>query len=136
VHLEIERRIKMTERDDFSAFLIGFLIGGLTGAAVSLLFAPQSGEETRAIIREKAIELGDKASETAEDAYARAEAAATEARAKADELAKLAKARAEDLQRRGQVIIEEQRSRITNAIDTARRSGKPEEGSESTPTEA
>ena len=33
----------MSDRDDFSAFLIGFVLGGLTGAVVSLLFAPQSG---------------------------------------------------------------------------------------------
>ncbi len=38
----------MSERDEFGAFLVGFVIGGLSGAIVSLLFAPQSGEETRA----------------------------------------------------------------------------------------
>jgi gas vesicle protein len=96
----------MAERDDFGAFLVGFLIGGLTGAAVSLLLAPQSGEETRALIKEKAIELQDRASETAEDAYASIEAAAAEARSRADELTKLAKSRFEELQRRGQVVLE------------------------------
>jgi gas vesicle protein len=39
----------MAERDEFGAFLIGFIIGGLTGAAISLLMAPQSGEETRVL---------------------------------------------------------------------------------------
>ena len=127
----------MADRDDFSAFLVGFLIGGLTGAVVSLLLAQQSGEETRTLIRDKAIEFGDKASETAEDVYARAEAAAAEARAKADELAKLARARAEELQRRGQVIIEEQRTRIGNAIYTARKGNKHQEtGSEPAQPEA
>jgi gas vesicle protein len=126
----LERSSEMAERDDFSAFLIGFLIGGLTGAAVSLLLAPQSGEETRALIRDKAIEIGDKASETAEDAYARAEAAAADARVKADELAKLARARAEELQHRGQVIIEEQRSRINKTIESARKANKPPESGE------
>ena len=47
----------MSDRDDFGAFIVGFLVGGLTGAAVALLFAPQSGAETRALIREKAIEI-------------------------------------------------------------------------------
>jgi gas vesicle protein len=105
----------MAERDDFGAFLIGFVIGGLTGAAVSLLIAPQSGEETRALLKEKAIELQDKASETAEDTYARIETAAAEARTRADELTKLAKTRFEELQRRGQVVLE-----------SAKRGGKPE----------
>ena len=38
---------------DFGAFFSGFLIGGLVGAAVALLMAPQSGEETRTLIRDK-----------------------------------------------------------------------------------
>jgi gas vesicle protein len=115
----------MSERDEFGAFLVGFIIGGLTGAAVSLLLAPQSGTETRALIKEKAIEIGDKASETYEDTVARAEAAAAEARTRADEWAKIARERSEELQHRGQVVLEEQRSRITNVIETARRGGKP-----------
>ncbi len=115
----------MSDRDEFGAFLIGFIVGGLTGAAVSLLLAPQSGEETRALIKEKAIEIGDKASETYEDAYARAEAAAAEARARAEEWAKIARERADELQRRGQVVLEEQRARLTTVIDTARKGVKP-----------
>jgi gas vesicle protein len=115
----------MSERDEFGAFLVGFIIGGLTGAAVSLLLAPQSGIETRALIKEKAIEIGDKASETYEDTVARAEAAAAEARTRADEWAKIARERSEELQHRGQVVLEEQRSRLTNVIETARRGGKP-----------
>ena len=55
----------MAERDEFGAFLIGFIIGGLTGAAISLMLAPQSGEETRGYLKDRAIELKDKAQETA-----------------------------------------------------------------------
>jgi gas vesicle protein len=49
----------------FLSFLIGLIIGGLVGAAVALLYAPQSGEETRAAIKEKSIELRDQATEQA-----------------------------------------------------------------------
>ena len=49
------------------SFLAGFVIGGLIGAGVALLMAPQSGEETRALIADKSIELRDRASETATD---------------------------------------------------------------------
>ena len=66
----------MSDRDEFGAFLVGFIVGGLTGAVVALLFAPQSGEETRALIKDKSIELRDKAQSSAEEALARAEAAA------------------------------------------------------------
>jgi len=118
----------MAERDELSSFLLGFIIGGLTGAVVSLLLAPQSGEETRAIIKEKAIELKDKASETVEEAYTRAEAAAVEARARAEELAQVDRARAEELQRRGQVILAEQRSKFGKSTGTASEASTAAEG--------
>lgn len=121
----------MAENDEFGAFLIGFIMGGLTGAVAALLMAPQSGEETRTVIKERAIELRDRASESLEDAYARAESAAAEARSRADELTQVAKERADELTRRGQVLVEEQRARLGGAIDQARnrtmKSG-PEEG--------
>ena len=78
----------MSNRDEFGTFAIGMLVGGLTAAVVALLFAPQSGEETRALIKEKSIELRDQAQQTAEEAMARAEAIAADARARADELAR------------------------------------------------
>lgn len=106
----------MSDSDDFSSFLVGFIVGGLTGALVSLLLAPQSGEETRAVLRDKAIELKDKAQETAEDAYARAEAAAADARQRAEEWAKIARERAEDLQKRGQVVLEGARKSVTQEV--------------------
>ena len=36
------------------------------GLAIGLLFAPQSGEETRSLLREKALQLQAKAAEVAE----------------------------------------------------------------------
>jgi gas vesicle protein len=84
-----------SDRDEFGAYLVGFIVVGLTGAVVSLLFAPQSGEETRALIRDKSIEIRDKAADTAEDALARAEAAAADARVRAEELAKEVRTRGE-----------------------------------------
>jgi gas vesicle protein len=89
----------MSDRDEFGAFLVGFVVGGLAGAVVALLFAPQSGEETRAMIKDKSIELRDRASQTAEEAIERAEKAAVEARARAEELAN-------DLRERGRGVVE------------------------------
>ena len=62
----------MSDHDEFGAFLVGFLVGALSGAVVALLFAPQSGEETRALIGERSIELRDKAVETGREAYSQA----------------------------------------------------------------
>jgi gas vesicle protein len=116
--------VTMSDRDEFGAFLVGFIVGGLTGAVVSLLFAPQSGEETRALIKDKSIELRDKASQSAEEAFARAEQMAGEARTRADELAKVARTRAEEL-------AQEVRERGKGAIDAVRsKAGKKAEGGE------
>jgi gas vesicle protein len=52
--------------------LVGMLIGGLTGAGVMLLFAPQSGEKTRALIQLKSVELRDRTTEAVDQALAQA----------------------------------------------------------------
>ena len=87
----------MSDHDDFGSFLVGFIVGGLTGAVVALLFAPQSGEETRTVIKEKGIELRDKAAQTAEDALEKAKAAAADANARYEELAAEVKARGQEV---------------------------------------
>ena len=119
----------MSERDEFGAFLVGFIVGGLTGAVVALLFAPQSGEETRALIKDKSIELRDKAQVSAEEAYARAEELAADARARAEELTKEARARATELagevRTRSTEIASEVRTRGKEAIEAVR---KPKKG--------
>jgi gas vesicle protein len=118
----------MSERDEFGAFLVGFIVGGLTGAVVALLFAPQSGEETRALIKDKSIELRDKAQVSAEEAYARAEELAADARRRAEELTKEARARATELasevRERGTELASEVRTRGKDAIDAVRKPKK------------
>ncbi|MGD2077010.1 MAG: YtxH domain-containing protein [Chloroflexota bacterium] len=42
---------------EVGAFMAGFVIGGLVGAAAALILAPQSGEETRAQLVNKSAEL-------------------------------------------------------------------------------
>ena len=81
----------MASRDEFGAFVVGFLVGGLSAGVAALLFAPQSGAETRAMIKEKSIELRDQAQQSLEEALARAEAIADEARTHADEMARTLK---------------------------------------------
>jgi gas vesicle protein len=97
----------MSDHDEFGAFLVGFIVGGLTGAVAALLFAPQSGEETRAVIKERSIELRDKATEEAEAAWKRAETAAIEAREKSEELIKQAREQSEELMKQARSQSEE-----------------------------
>jgi len=104
----------MSDHDEFGAFLAGFIIGGLAGAAAALMLAPQSGEETRALIRERSIELRDQASAEAEAAWKRAEEAAKEASARADELAEKARAQSAEL-------TEKARAKGKELAETARK---------------
>ena len=84
----------MSDNDTLGAFMAGFVVGGLAGAAAALLLAPQSGEETRAQIQQQGIELQARAQETL-----------GEARKKADELIAEAK-------EQGKVVLQEQKAKI------------------------
>jgi gas vesicle protein len=56
-------------RDDSAAagtVIVSFVLGAITGAAVALLMAPASGEETRRLLSEKAREGRDRAGEAAQ----------------------------------------------------------------------
>jgi gas vesicle protein len=86
----------MAENKCAGDFVAGFMVGALVGAAAALLFAPMSGEETRGMIREKGVELGQRADEMS-----------VEARKKAEELQVQAKERAGALQERVKVAVDE-----------------------------
>jgi len=66
--------IDMNEKDTGS-FAIGFLVGAVVGVAIGFLYAPKAGKETRAMLKEKAMEVKEKAGEVTE----KAKEAATEA---------------------------------------------------------
>ena len=48
-------------KDSSGSLMVAFVIGAMTGAAVALLFAPATGEETREFLGQKAREGRDKA---------------------------------------------------------------------------
>ena len=53
----------MSKDSSGSSVIMAFVVGALTGAAVALLFAPASGEETREYLGKKTREGKDKARE-------------------------------------------------------------------------
>ena len=59
----------MREENGFSSgsVLVSFLLGGLVGAGLALLFAPKSGSDTRQMIKEFAGDVRDKAQHYVED---------------------------------------------------------------------
>jgi gas vesicle protein len=72
-----DRAVVVVEKGGTGSFLLGLLVG----AGVALLLAPRSGEETRALLTDRARRLKDAAEEgiddlqdTVEDGFARAKA--------------------------------------------------------------
>jgi gas vesicle protein len=54
------------DRGSSSGIILSFLLGGLTGAALAILFAPRSGRETREILGEKFREGAERSREVRE----------------------------------------------------------------------
>jgi len=76
-------------------FAAGLVIGGLIGAAIALLLAPRPGDETLAQLREKGIELKDRAADLSAEAVKRVS----------------------DLEDKGRSVLEEQKTRLQDAVE-------------------
>jgi gas vesicle protein len=85
--------------------LFAFLIGGLVGAGIALLMAPQSGDETRSMIRDKSQEIKDRATSTVDETRHRAGKAI-------EDLSHQTRDKVTSLRNRGQDKLEEQMSRM------------------------
>jgi gas vesicle protein len=68
----------MSSQNSNTLFFAGLVIGGLVGAGLALLLAPQSGAETRGQIRDKGVELKDGAVEGLAEVGHRAQAQVTD----------------------------------------------------------
>lgn len=79
-------------------FFAGFIVGGAIGAVLGLIFAPRSGEETREMLMEKTDEL----------------------RGRAEELSALAKASADELLELGKTVVDDQRTKVEQAIQASK----------------
>ena len=62
-------------RDHAIGFGVGLLTGAVIGGALGLLFAPQSGKETRQMIKEKTSGVVDSVKDAASEARRRGKAA-------------------------------------------------------------
>src|SRR5215216_7013809 len=91
----------------------GFLVGSVIGVATALLFAPRSGEETRAEIRDKAVELRDRTTETVNQTV-------SQAKSKASELKDTVREKAEELTHRGKVQVNRQVDRVSEATEAGK----------------
>jgi len=125
----------MTDTKDF---VLGVVIGSAIGAAAALLYAPQSGTETREQLRVKADEARLKAAEAAQQAQAKASEAMHQVQAKAGEAAHQVQAKAgevtgqlkqksSELTREARSVVDKSRDFVENqkeAVVTAVEAGK------------
>lgn len=107
----------------FSTLLRGLMIGGLIGAGWALLSTPQSGTETRNMLREKGIELRDLAVEKTQ-----------ETRAKAEELTRQGVDRASEVRQRGEEVLNQQKTNLDSIVagvkEGIRTYNEPDQGGE------
>src|SRR5687767_1558484 len=91
----------------------GFLVGSVIGVATALLFAPRSGQETRAEIRGKAFELRDRTTETVKDTV-------SQAKSKAYEIKDTVAEKAEELKQRGKHVVSRNLDDVSQAAETGK----------------
>ena len=82
-------------RSDGPGFLTGLLFGALIGAGVAMILAPQTGEDTRDLLRAKAREASGRVRDAADDVGTSTG----------------------DLLERGRKIVEEAKARIDASVD-------------------
>jgi len=80
------------------SLILGFFIGGLVGAGVALLLAPQPGREAREKIKELADEAKEKAAKYAEEV----------------------KSKVTSTVEKGKELVEEKKSLITTAVEAGK----------------
>jgi gas vesicle protein len=107
----------MSDNDnDLGAFLAGFVIGGLVGAATALILAPQSGEEMRGQLAAKSRELRQTGEEQMQRYRQLADDYSQDYREKADQLISETRNRVEDasgrVQEQARIVLDAGKDRV------------------------
>lgn len=88
---------------DIGAFMAGFVIGGLVGAATALILAPQSGEATRTQLASKSQELRDAGVQQYEAARTRVQDTTVQA------------------QEQARIVLDEGKTKVNTAIERGKK---------------
>lgn len=106
--------------------ILGFLIGGLVGAIVAMLYSPHSGEENRQLMLDQSLELRDKALQSVQDAQKVTLNTISDAQDRLEELNQEARTLIKKLQEIGQITFEEQKQSLGKGIDRVKDALRPE----------
>ncbi len=91
--------------------IVGFIAGTIAGAVIALLYAPKSGRELRADIKEKAKDVADNAEEYVARSKAKAVEIVNEGKNKSNTLLNDARSRAASIMGDAQRIMSEARNK-------------------------
>lgn len=116
---------------DLGAFLAGFVIGGLVGAATALLLAPQSGPETRSQITARGQNLRHASEERLAEARRLADEYTHEYRERAGEALAETRARAHEVtdsaQEQMRIVLDEGKKRAEEVRKQVEELRRPQE---------
>ena len=108
--------------------LIGFLTGGIVGAALALLYAPKSGKELRKDLKGKADELLDEAEKYVDIAKEKAADAVNEGKKKSERLITDAKVKAEALMKDAEKLFSDAKVKANDAYSQGKETISSETG--------
>ncbi len=97
-----------------------FLLGGLTGAVIALLYAPRSGKETRAIVTERVNEAWGEAQEIGSQAAGNVQQAYQGAAANAQDFYGVATARVHEAADNIKPVFTQKNDELREKIESAR----------------
>ena len=129
--------------NELGAFLAGFVIGGLVGAATAFILAPQSGEETRTQIMGKSDEWRQSGSERFQQYREAANTRTQDYREQASSLVADARNRVQDtggkVQEQARIVLDsgkEQATKVKDQVNTYVRKEESEAGDDGAPETA
>lgn len=99
------------DRDSGASILLSFILGGLTGAALALLYAPRSGRETREMLGEAIRDGAERSRELRDQVKARGREIAEDAA---------------DYVERQREALERRKERLSAAVDAGRQAYREE----------
>jgi len=109
-----ENQEPIVHSNNILGVLVGMLIGGLAGAVTMLLLAPQSGKDTRILLREKGIELRDRATGMVEDTM-------TQVRLNAKKITADGREKAKELLQKGEELVIEQLDHVSEVAQAGKK---------------
>jgi gas vesicle protein len=110
------------DRDSGAAVLLSFLLGGITGAALALLYAPRSGRETREMLGERLREGADRGRELKDQALEKGRALKEQALGKGRAILD----DASEYMEKQREALEERKDRFSAAVEAGRQAYREE----------